>query len=432
MRPEPEQAPPTVDHKPHAAFFRQSGWLMISAVVAGGLAYGVHLLAKADSVSKAQYAAFGTLLMVVACLPTLPLQMVLTQQTALALARGQLRQLAGTIRFIWLCTFILWLAGAVVVFIFRDRIISGWHLPDAGCLWVTVFVVLVSLWMPMFLGVLQGRQDFFWMGWATILASVGRLGGAVFLVLVLGMAAAGMMAGALLGVGFATLITVWRSRDLWSGPAAAFDRKSLARQVLPLIFGFGACQFLFTSDTMFAKAYFSDDQMGPYVAAGTLSRGLLWLVMPLAAVMFPKLVHSSVRREKSNLFGLVVLGTAALSLCGALGLWLLGPIAIKIIYKSSYLGATSLIPWYAGAMVPLAMANVLVNDLLARSRFAVVPFMVMLAVAYGFTLPWMLNHFPGRMQVALQTLAVFNLLLFGVCAWFTWGPRGKSQAGHAE
>ena len=26
---------PTVDHKPHAAFFRQSGWLMIAAVLGG-------------------------------------------------------------------------------------------------------------------------------------------------------------------------------------------------------------------------------------------------------------------------------------------------------------------------------------------------------------------------------------------------------------
>jgi len=26
---------PTVDHKPHAAFFRQSGWLMMANIVAG-------------------------------------------------------------------------------------------------------------------------------------------------------------------------------------------------------------------------------------------------------------------------------------------------------------------------------------------------------------------------------------------------------------
>jgi O-antigen/teichoic acid export membrane protein len=202
----------------------------------------------------------------------------------------------------------------------------------------------------------------------------------------------------------------------------------LRRQVVPLLFGFLAFQFLFTSDTMFAKAYFNDDEMGPYVAAGTLARGLMWLVMPMAAVMFPKLVQSNARREKSNLFGLVVLGTAGLLVCGGLGLWLMGPLAIKIIYKSTYLGAVTLIPWYALAMVPLAMANVLVNDLLARGRFGVVPFMLLLAVAYGFTLPWILNHHPGRIELVLQTLAVFGTLLFGLCAWFTWGVKRKAEA----
>jgi hypothetical protein len=43
-----------------------------------------------------------------------------------------------------------------------------------------------------------------------------------------------------------------------------------------------------------------------------------------------------------------------------------------------------------------------------------------LALAYGFTLPFMLNHFPGRLEVALQTLGVFNLLLLAVCAWFAF------------
>ncbi len=427
MSPETDQPPPTVDHKPHAAFFRQSGWLMIAAVTGGLMALGVHFLAKSNSVPKSQYAAFGTLLMAVACLPTMPLQMIFTQQTALALARGQERRLAGTIRLVWLWTFIVWLLGAALVFVFQNKIVAGWHLSDTSGLWMTVFLVLVSLWLPLFSGVLQGRQDFFWMGWSSIVAGVGRLAVAAFLVLAFSMGAAGMMTGAFVGIGVGAFITIWRSRDIWSLPAEPFDGKNLLRQVLPLVFGFGACQFLFTSDTMFAKVYFSDDEMGPYVAAGTLSRGLLWLVMPLATVMFPKLVQSSARREKTNLFGLVVLGTAVLSICGGLGLWLVGPLAIKVVYKSTYLGAAALIPWYAAAMVPLAMANVLVNHLLAHSRFGVVPFMVVLATAYGFTLPWMLNHFPGRIEVVLQTLGAFNLLLFGVCAWFAWGKEYKTK-----
>jgi len=415
----------TVDQKPHAAFFRQSGWLMIANVLGGVMALGVHPLNK--HIPDSEYTAFAVLLMVVSCLPTMPLQMIFAQQTALALATGRQRQLASMIRQAWLWAFIVWAVGALAIFVFQGVIVQRWQLPSAAGLLVTLPLLLASLWMPMFTGVLQGRQDFFWQGWASILGGAGRLLVAAFIVLVLAGGAAGMMLGALVGIGLSAVIAIWRSRDLWSLPGERFDRRGLLRQILPLIFGFGACQFLFTSDTMFAKAYFSPDAMKPYVAAGTLSRGLLWLVLPLAAVMFPKIVHSSVKKEKSNLFGLVVLGTAVLGVCGMIGLWLVGPIVVKIVYKSNDVASTmSLIPWYAGAMVPLALANVMVNDLLARSRFAVVPFMIVIAIGYGFALPFMLNHFPGRLEVPLQTLGVFNLLLFLVCAWFTWGKKSAA------
>jgi O-antigen/teichoic acid export membrane protein len=416
---------PTIDHKPHAAFFRQSGWLMIANIGAGALTWGVHFLAK--SIPKSEYAAFGTLLMVVACLPAMPLQMVFAQQSALALATGRERQLSGMIRLAWLWTFIVWALGALTVFFFQDRIVAGWHLPNATGLWATVLAVLASLWLPLFIGVLQGRQDFFWMGWAQIFSGAGRFLVAAVLVFALAAGAAGMMTGAFLGVGLGAAIAIWRSRDVWSARPEKFDGKGFLRQVLPLTLGFGACQFMFTSDTMFAKAYFTDEEMAPYVAAGTLSRALLWLVLPLAAVMFPKIVHASAKAQKSNLFNLVVLGTAVLAICGGLGLWLVGPVMVKIVYTSNYVAATTaLLPWYAAAMVPLALANVMVNDLLARGRFGVVPFMVVLAAGYGFTLPQMLEHFHSR-EVVLQTLGGFNLLLFAACAWFTWGVKAKSE-----
>ncbi len=420
---------PTIDHKPHAAFFRQSGWLMIAGVAGGALTFGVHFLNK--RISDSEYSAFGVLMMVAACLPTMPLQMVFAQQSAQALATGRERQLAGMIRLTWLWTFILWVLAAIAIVVFERQIAQRWQLPGTLGILVTLPLLLASLWVPMFSGVLQGRQDFFWLGWAAIFGGLGRFLAAIFLVLALGFGAAGMMAGALFGVGLTAVIAIWRSRDLWSLPSEPFDRKGLLRQVLPLVFGFAACQFMFTSDTMFAKAYFSGDAMKPYVLAGTLSRALLWLVLPLAAVMFPKIVHSNASKQKTNLFGLVVLGTAILSICGALGLWLVGPWLVKLVAKpEDVAGTMMLIPWYAGAMVPFALANVMVNDLLARSRFGVVPFMVVLAVAYGVVLPLMMNHFPGRLEIPLQTLGAFNLLLFAVCAWFTWGVKSKTENGN--
>ena len=430
---EPVQDHPAPASKHHAAFFRQSGWMMIATVAAGAMTLGVHFLSK--RIPESQYSIFGTLLMVTSCLPTLPLQMVFAQQTASALATNRERQLAGMIRRTWFWITMVWLAGAAAIFILQGRIIQGWQLTDPMALWVTLLTVLVLLWSPMFLGVLQGRQDFFWMGWVAILGGLFRVVVAVVLVLALNSGATGMMAGALLGGISGVGICIWLTRDLWLLRREAFVGRDLLRQVLPLVLGFGACQFMFTYDTMFAKAYFTGDEMAPYVAAGTFSRALLWLVLPLAAVMFPKIVHHSIRSEKVNLLGIVLAGTAGLAICGGLGLCIVGPWVVRLVFTSSYVPATTaLLPWYAGAMVPLALANVLVNDLLARARFRVVPVMVVLAVAYGITLPFVLSHF-RRLDAVLQTLGAFNLLLLGAAAWAAfgkWDSRPAAAPSHGQ
>jgi len=101
---------------------------------------------------------------------------------------------------------------------------------------------------------------------------------------------------------------------------------------------------------------------------------LLWLVIPLAAVMYPRLVHSAAKAEKTNLMSVVLLTTGALAVVGALGLSWLGPWVVRLVYKPDFVAvASSLLPWYAAAIVPLALANVLLNNLLARPAASVVP-----------------------------------------------------------
>lgn len=402
----------------HAAFFRQSGWLMIASIGSGALFYFVHFLSK--KISVAEYGAFGVMLAVAMCVPNLPLQMVFAQQAARALATGRERALAGMIRLAWLGTLGLALILAVVMAIWHSEIQSAWKLPSAAGLWITMTVVLLSLWLPMFLGLLQGKQDFFWLGWAGILNAVGRLSVAAVLVLFFAGASTEMILGVAVGLGIGVGIGIWHTRELWSIRSEPFNVRELLGQIIPLMLGFGAVQFLFTADTMFVKSYFSADDSGFYVSAGTLSRALLWLVQPLAMVMFPKIVHSAAKSEKSNLLGMVMVGTGVLAAGGALGLTVLGPFVVKLAFKDSYVPvATAVLPWYAWAMVPLSLANALVNNLLARSQFRIVPVLIILAVAYGVAL----TQFHESLTAVLKTLGVFNLLLLAACGWFTW--RGK-------
>src|SRR3974390_1454506 len=112
-----DSAPVTTGSGPHAAFFRQSGWLMMANVSSGVMMYAVHLLAKSKTISPAEYGAFGVMLSVVMCVPNLPLQMVFAQQTARALAMNRVRELAGMIRLAWGGSFLLCLLLAIGVFL---------------------------------------------------------------------------------------------------------------------------------------------------------------------------------------------------------------------------------------------------------------------------------------------------------------------------
>jgi len=413
---------PSVSAEAHrATFFRQSGWLMIANIAGGVLMWGVHFLSK--KIPPAEYGVFGTMLAVAMCIPTMPLQMVFAQQTAKALATKRERELAGMIRLVWLGTFGVWLVSSAAVLFWQGRILERMQIANPVGLWITLAVVLLSLWVPMFSGVLQGQQNFLWLGWTMMINGAGRLLVAAFLVLVLAGYAAGLMTGVLLGLVVAAAIAIWQTRTLWLMPSSPFDWRSLLKQVIPLMLGFGAFQFMFTADTMFVKAYFTGDETGFYVSAGTLSRALMWLVGPMAAVMFPRIVHSAVKAEKTDLMGVVLIGTAVLAAGGALGLCILGPWVVRFVYSEAYVKiATSVMPWYAGAMVPLSLANVLINNLLARSHFRVVPALVVLAAAYAFAL----TQFHDSLVTVLKTMGVCNLLLLGICAWFTWGIEGKS------
>ncbi len=401
-----------------ASFFRQSGWLMFATVVGGVFMLAVHLLAHA--IPKGEYGQFVAFLSVAMFIPATPLQMVLAQQTARAVALHREHELSGLIRAAWLGTFLVWLVAVVVVLLFQSKIMAQWNITNPAAIWLTLPVLLFTAWLPMFYGVLQGQQNFLWMGWSMLINGVGRVAIGAFAVLVLHYYAPGMVLGILGGLAVALVIAVWPTRGLWLPSPRSFEWRSVLQQVIPLTLGFGAYQFLLTADTMLVRGCFSSDDSAFYGSAGTFARASMWLVGPLAAVMFPKIVHAKAKGEKSDLMGVVLLGTVILATGGAIGLWVLGPWMAGLIFGPDFVKPDSvLLPWYAWAVVPLSLANVLLNNLLARSLFKVVPALCVLAVLYAFAL----SRFHDTPVMVIKTLGVGNLLLLAVCAYCTWSAK---------
>jgi O-antigen/teichoic acid export membrane protein len=413
---------PLTESAHRSSFFRQSGWLMIANIGGGALMWAVHFLT--GFLKQGQYGDFGAFLAFLMLLPNIPLQMTLTQQTAKALANNTERQLSAIIRMFLLGSALIWLVGFVVVLCFQNSILAHLKVTDPSGVWVTMVIVLFALWLPMFWGMLQGQQNFLWLGWSMISNAVGRFSIAALAVIVFHAGATGMMVGVLVGFLAAIGLAGWNSRRLLLAPPQPFDRRGLLRQVIPMLVAFIGFQILFTADTILVKDFFPKADADYYVGAGTLSRALLWLVLPLASVMFPRLVHSDTKSQKSNLMGMVLLGTAILSIVGALGLALLGPVVVPMIpgaFKNNAAQICALLPWYGAAMVPLAVSNVLLNQLLARpdSKFPLAATVLIAAVGYLVVL----YHFHPHPVTVLQVMGLANLVLLAICGAFSLRKR---------
>ncbi|MCS7089500.1 MAG: hypothetical protein RMN51_07100 [Verrucomicrobiota bacterium] len=398
-------------------FFRQSGWLMIVNLVTGVVMLGVHFLSKL--IPEAEYGTAVTLLTLTMLIPAIPLQMVVAQQTAADLALDRRRVLAGKIRGLWGWLTLAWSAGATAVVVCEPFLSRKLTIGNPAAVWITLLLMLGCFWMPVVWGMLQGAQNFLWLGLSMLTNAVVRVGTATALVWLWRPEATSIVSGALLGVVASIVLGVWQSRAVWAGPAEPLAARALLRETMPLFLGFGVTLFLFSADTVFVKWWFPE-QTAWYASAGTLARGLIWLVGPLAAVMFPKVVRSTVRSENGRLLGVTLVSTGVLAGLAGVGLCLVGPWLIQLVYTPAYVEPTmAILPWYAAAMIPLALANVLVNHLLASNDYRVVPWLVAVAGVYVLGL---LRFHEGPIQI-LQVLGVACLLMFGICWWFVQRPR---------
>jgi O-antigen/teichoic acid export membrane protein len=427
-------------------FFKQSGWMLSATLAGGAFMFAVHVFAP--FMGDTEYGLFGALLamMNLMTIPGLGLQTVFAQQTAASSTPEQRQLLALTIRALLKWTFIIWV-GMVVVFVtFQKQLLSNLTITNPAGLWITLAVALGQLWMPIAFGVLQGQQNFVWLGWSNIINGAGRFIAVAIIVVLLGGKATGAVAGAWIGIFCAVALAMYHSRGAWWGQKSEvqFVWKEWLGRVVPLTFGLGAAQFIFSVDMIFVRSLFGEAQTGYYSAAGMLGRGLVIFTAPLSAVMFPKIVQSLAHGKRSNVLLYTLLATAALgaiaaTICTAAALGIkhiisttgeipLAPAGFvaKLRANPDGMGTlSSLIPWFVWCMLPLAVGNVLLNNLLARKRYRIVLYLVGVAVAYGL----MVRAFGTSFIRVIQILGVFNLIFLTVLSVFTFidGRHSEKQ-----
>jgi len=220
-------------------FFRQSGWMMMASVAGGAFMSLVHVVMQKPvsdvpieqvrnllgrfiqaPVSEASYGLFAVLLNLVVwmSIPSNGLQTVFAQQAAASNDPERERQLRGTVRSVLSATTLIWALATVLFFVLRKKILTDFNVPDPAALWMTVLVGLPILWSPIFSGLLQGRQNFLWLGWTSIMSGMGRCLAALVIVRMLGWGVTGAMAAVLIGSAIPLFFSLWQTYADWHGP----------------------------------------------------------------------------------------------------------------------------------------------------------------------------------------------------------------------
>ena len=419
------------------AFFRQSAWLGASTLVSGALMTVVHT--AASKLPSAEYSAFGSMLRVFLLLgmPTAGVQIVFARQASGTISEEDGRSLSRTTRGVLaaiICIWLLMLMGAIV---YRDALADGFELGSSAPLWPTLGMTLTWLVLPVFRGLLQGNQHFAALGWVALLDALGRFG-SISLAVSLGYRTA---AFALYCAWFGQLVSlipaIWWTRRIWSGAGGRVRWNSWLRQVVPLTLTASGLIILANFDYPFLTWIIPSDRreefsLGQYYfPASMIGFALTQVTVPLAMVMFPKISRSAAVGKKSNVLLQALAATAGLGAVGALLVTWMPWLPLRIVFALSpdKWAAAPLVPWLVWAMLAYALTNVLVNNLIARARWEIVPWVTAVAMGYVATFwvlsPWLLRHSPTvafRWSAAIVGGANLSLLLVSIVLTRRIGP----------
>jgi O-antigen/teichoic acid export membrane protein len=402
---------------------------MVIATFAGGVCMAaVHTVAS--KMGSQEYSTFVSLLrlLIIMGVPAAALQTIFARQAATVTNEQQEEQLRATTRAILGWTFLVWLVCGGAVLAASRPLSRLLVISNPAALYYTVLIGLTTLWIPVGKGLLQGRHQFGGLGWLQISDGAGRFAVMLLMVFFLAGKAAGGMFAAVVGQLITIVLGAWLTRALWDKrPAVGFLWKTWLGQALPLTLGLGTVLVMSSIDMLFVQGLFSDTgQTALYGGAMLTGFAIIQFIAPVALVMFARVAQNVARAERADSLGMTLAATVLFGCVAAVGCTLFPRLPLRVMYFSNrqMWAAAPLVPWFAWALLPLTVANVLVQNILARARFQAVPWLMLVPAVYAACLclqaPDLLAMKPFDAFIrVIQTLGGASLLLCALAAWFS-------------
>lgn len=293
---------------------------------------------------------------------------------------------------------------------------SFWKLSGSAPVMLTGVIIWGMLLLPVYQGALQGIQAFIWMSVAQHSFAVVRLVTTAMLLFYLPKqyaTASTALAAQALAVAVALLLGWFGLRLLLRGSkpegAKVEGFRSYTLQSLLVLACFA---FIMNADVLFVKRFFDAETAGLFARAGTLGRIAVFLPMPIAAALFPKVVGGAgngrcLRALIKALAGSLLILLAAAGFCS---LW--PQLPLGVVY-GDWQPAREMVRWFRGliwALTPLGLTYVLINFEMAQKRFAACYALAPCALAYALGVVFF-HKTPENVVAALAATGLLSLLL---------------------
>ncbi len=419
-------------HAHQAGLFRHSVLLMAATQI-GGVANLLFQMTMMRSLTVEEYGVLATMLSLVHVfvMPLEALRTTVAHQAGLLTrmgAPGNVRRLIRRWARYLLVPSLLVLAAGLGG---RGMLADFFQMPSGMPVVATVLVIAFIPFMQMCVGALQGLQAFVWMsavsqGWCLVRLAAG----AAFVTLIARSATAGLSAQAL-GVGISIAVGLTGLRWVLKGDPREkeMDFGSL-RYFLMSMFILGGYAVLMYADVMLVKRFFDPAEAGLFAKAATMGRTIIYLAIPIAGAMFPKVVSTGLASAGDRrVFGHAFLYAGSVIALTAVGVTMFAaPLWLLFTGEQPTAETIRLVRAVVWAMSPLGLTFLIMNFELAQRRFGLVTILAPLAVLYIGGV----NMFHESLFQVIAVLAVVNILSVLVLLAGVMGRRNAGPAREAQ
>lgn len=270
----------------------------------------------------------------------------------------------------------LWLA--------RERFAEFFHLADSRPFAAVALFLPSFMLLPVLTGVLQGLQRFWWFGAALHGVSFLRLGLGWLFVLALSATAYYAVLAQGLAMSAGVLLAGYAVWHVTRGGSRAEAPRGIGPYFLKSMLMLAGYGVLMNSDVMLVR-HFHPEAAGEFAWAATIGRSVVFLPMPVAMAMFPKVISAggTSRSSRITLLKALLMVLAMIGVGVAFSLaWPWIPLLILYGVRDPSPELQHLVRMVMLAMCPLGLAYMLLSFEMAQHRFRTIPWLIGLAAAY--------------------------------------------------